>query len=242
MIRKSEKGFTLVLSLVLLLVMSLMGGSLVVISSGDHNSNNTADQYQQAFYVAETGLLQGEKSLINQFMGNITVTVTVTGEGEDQVKNVEYNRDTSSKGKPPQNDTRVDSGSKCYKSFKNLPKGGLYGLDDDGKIDYDKGVTDHVTNVSFLDLVRPVLAQAELDDTNADEEDYEREEKFLKKFTFEYFMVNIGTAPVFSTGGAVNLGSIDIQQQGTAFKIYSCGMMDGDNIIIPLESVMVLPG
>ena len=38
-------GFTLILSLVLLLVMSLMGGTLIVISSGDHQSNNTSDQY-----------------------------------------------------------------------------------------------------------------------------------------------------------------------------------------------------
>jgi len=31
----------------------LMGGALIVISSGDHQSNNTSDQYQQTFYVAE---------------------------------------------------------------------------------------------------------------------------------------------------------------------------------------------
>ena len=67
MMNKNEKGFALVLSLILLLVMSLMGGALIVISSGDHQSNNTSDQYQQAFYVAETGLLEGEKKIINQF-------------------------------------------------------------------------------------------------------------------------------------------------------------------------------
>ena len=64
-----EKGFALVLSLVLLLVMSLMGGSLIVIASGDHKNNNTSDQYQQAFYVAEMGLLQAEKRIINHFKG-----------------------------------------------------------------------------------------------------------------------------------------------------------------------------
>jgi hypothetical protein len=67
--RKNEKGFTLVLALVLLLVMSLMGGALIVISSSDHQSNNSSDQYQQAFYVAETGLIQAEKSIIKQYMG-----------------------------------------------------------------------------------------------------------------------------------------------------------------------------
>ena len=57
MINKNEKGFALVLSLVLLMVMSLMGGALIVISSGDHQSNNTSDQYHQAFYVEKTKIL-----------------------------------------------------------------------------------------------------------------------------------------------------------------------------------------
>ena len=65
--KDNEKGFALVLSLVLLLVMSLMGGSLIVISAGDHRNNNTSDKYQQTFYVAETALLEGEKYIINQF-------------------------------------------------------------------------------------------------------------------------------------------------------------------------------
>ena len=65
----NEKGFALVLSLVLLLAMSLMGGALIVISAGDHQSNNTSDDYQQTFYVAETALLEGEKYLLNQYLG-----------------------------------------------------------------------------------------------------------------------------------------------------------------------------
>ena len=64
--KKNERGFALVLGLVLLLVMSLMGGSLIVISSGDHKNNNDVDNYQQTFYVAETGLLAGERFLMNQ--------------------------------------------------------------------------------------------------------------------------------------------------------------------------------
>ena len=59
-----QKGFALVLSLVLLLAMSLMGGALIVIASSDHQSNNSSDEYQQTFYVAETALLQAQKSLI----------------------------------------------------------------------------------------------------------------------------------------------------------------------------------
>ena len=49
--------------------MSLMGGSLIVIASGDHQSNNTSDQYQQTFYVAEHALIEAQKHLINRMKG-----------------------------------------------------------------------------------------------------------------------------------------------------------------------------
>ena len=65
-VRKAEKGFAMVLSLVLLLAMSLMGGALILISSGDHQSNNNSDQYQQTFYAAETGITEAKKWLSNQ--------------------------------------------------------------------------------------------------------------------------------------------------------------------------------
>ena len=74
MIKNKQKGFALVLSLVLLLVMSLMGGGLVVIASSDHEGNNSSDHYQQTFYVAETALMQAEKSLVDKMMGPIDIT------------------------------------------------------------------------------------------------------------------------------------------------------------------------
>ena len=53
------------------MVMSLMGGALIVVASGDHKSNNSSDEYQQAFYVAETALIEGEKYIVdNYFMGS----------------------------------------------------------------------------------------------------------------------------------------------------------------------------
>ena len=68
--QNSEKGFALVLSLVLLLVMSLMGGTLIVVASGDHRNNNTSDVYQQTFYVAETALIEGEKYIADNYLGH----------------------------------------------------------------------------------------------------------------------------------------------------------------------------
>ena len=71
MIKKKEKGFALVLALVLLLAMSLMGGALVVTASSDHRGNNSSDEYQQTFYVAETALLEAQKNLIDQMVSPV---------------------------------------------------------------------------------------------------------------------------------------------------------------------------
>ena len=60
-----EKGFALILSLVLLLVMSLMGGSLILITSEDHKSNNLVDINQQTFHaVSYTHLTLPTKRIV----------------------------------------------------------------------------------------------------------------------------------------------------------------------------------
>ena len=45
--KEKQSGFALILSLVLLLVMSLMGGALIVIVSGDHKKK----QWQRQIYA-----------------------------------------------------------------------------------------------------------------------------------------------------------------------------------------------
>ena len=111
--RKNEKGFTLVLSLVLLMAMSLMGGALIVISASDHQSNNVSDEYQQTFYVAETALYEGEKYLLNQFLGPY---------------NTSGNRDTSKRSLLSNNTTNFNPASPspnlnpCYNSFQDIDR------------------------------------------------------------------------------------------------------------------------
>ena len=136
----NEKGFTLVLALVLLLVMSLMGGALIVTSASDHQSNNTSDEYQQAFYVAETGLFEAEKLLINQVLGPWVDPTTLTGPGagasEDELNDhADYiarlqsqatngvARDIVSKSYPT---NLIDpSDTECFRSFKNIVRDGF---------------------------------------------------------------------------------------------------------------------
>ena len=130
---------------------------------------------------------------------------------------------------------------------------------------------------SFLDIVGPLLCtgtHAECLDPNStsfntdDEvvnergdnpEDFEEKEKFiraefnfLKRFAFEYFIVNVGAAAYRNDGSSIATDVSNVDSQGTAYKIYSCGILYGPGgrgefhngeveIIIPLESIVVMP-
>ena len=283
-INKNEKGFTLVLSLVLLLVMSLMGGSLIVISSGDHQSNNTSDEYQQAFYVAETALLEGEKQLINFYMGPWVdvdkISVAKPADGADDEENKKYEewvllqnklnpsevntlqpdgeslteshaRNIDGRGMPrndwpPLNDSWADVSTNCKESFRNLSEPTT------GEV----LVTHQPVRKSFYDLIEPIFSNKtgidstvykKRDGTAKDINDIiKKEEDFLKRFYYEYFSTNIGTATYIGTGSSIKKTASDSQSLGTAYKIYGCGIfmnkaMTTTEIIIPLETVIVMP-
>ena len=139
---------------------------------------------------------------------------------------------------------RAPSDTDCYRSFRNIKREGFQ-------------VTDHVLNQNFGTLIEPIFATT----SNIDTTDYgpkkttsqivKDELTFLKRFRYEYFIVNIGTAPYLGTGSSIKKGSTNSQSLGTAYKIYACGFMvakgtdpeDKGNaeIIIALESVIVMP-
>ena len=106
MIGNKQKGFALVLSLVLLLAMSLMGGALIVIASSDHQGNNSSDEYQQTFYVAETAMMQAEKSLIDKMMGPIN---TASGTRDRGARFIPRNGDSDGDGVPDKTDVDDDN-------------------------------------------------------------------------------------------------------------------------------------
>ena len=279
-INKNEKGFTLVLSLVLLMVMSLMGGALIVISSGDHQSNNTSDEYQQAFYVAETALLEGEKQLINAYMGpwvdvdKISVAKPADGADDEETKKYEkwvtlqnklnpsevntlqpdgesltesHARNIDGRGMPKNDwDSWADVSTNCKESFRNLSEPTT------GEV----LVTHQPVRRSFYDLIKPIFSNKtgidstvykKRDGTAKDINDIiKKEEDFLKRFYYEYFSMNIGTATYIGTGSSIKKTASDSQSLGTAYKIYGCGIfmnkaMTTTEIIIPLETVIVMP-
>ena len=63
---KKEKGFALVLAILLLVVMSVMGVTLVAIVSNDFKENDRRDYYQQALFTAETAINAAKKDLQNR--------------------------------------------------------------------------------------------------------------------------------------------------------------------------------
>ena len=270
--QKNEKGFALVMALVLFLVMSLMGGGLIVITSGDHKSNNTSDQYQQAFYVAETGLIQAEKTIVNQYLGPWMKVSDIDAPGpgasaedtaaydvfkaEAEANQVEDGlfRNTRDRSMPINTiKMKDDHLTPCYNSFRNIVKTNFR-------------VTHH-KNENFGELIQPIFDKLKLEGTDdadttdvdesttaeSPEEEIEKEEKYLKRYEYEYFMVNVGTAPYKGTGSSIKKTSSDTGSSGTAYKLYACGIFYGKSddesinhngvaqIIIPLESLIVMP-
>ena len=64
--KNGQKGFALAVSLLLLVVMTIMGLTLVSITSGDIRANNEKDYSQQTFYAAESGIAHAKKYLAAQ--------------------------------------------------------------------------------------------------------------------------------------------------------------------------------
>ena len=247
----NEKGFTLILSLLLLMVMSLMGGALIVITSGDHQSNNTSDQYQQAFYVAETALIEGEKAIINKMMGPWEEKVRNTEKANSPVNCVNIQKAIDDGVEYPEDavdcELILNKQSDCFRSFRNIDRDNFT-------------ATNHIENQHFYQLIKGILDDDSniidtLEGTTDKLRKVEAEILQIKRFYFEYFSTYIGAAEFQGAGSSLKKTSTNIQAQGHVYKIYGCGIMkggseggddeqpfvDGDNdILIPLETVIIL--
>tara|TARA_B100000989_G_scaffold68343_1_gene47553 strand:- start:106 stop:963 length:858 start_codon:yes stop_codon:yes gene_type:complete len=279
-----NSGFTLILSLVLLLVMSLMGGTLIVISSGDHQSNNTSDQYQQTFYVAEHALLEAEKQILNRMIGPWTEVETIKdapvgSRPEEIIAHDNYitqlkaiaidgiARHTDGRGIPRNLITPTQT--PCFKSFRNLIREQNYYYT---KADVDalneqtpnytmigtflrRGsvlVTDHKINENFGNLIEPILDNPTKSQIDLNITETAKEKEYLKRFRYEFFSINVGSANFKGAGTSVKKTSTNMQRQGTAYRIYGCGYLmpngtdlddyDNPDILIPLESLVILSG
>ena len=233
---KNEQGFALVLSLVLMLAMSLMGGALIVISAGDHKSNNTSDDYQQTFYVAETALLEGEKYLLNQYLGpwkpadgkrdltgrNLPSNGATVWDGI--MKPTLVFRKNYSSSSLTAKEGFLDTSNYCYNSFKDIDRTDL------------KIVVAESWNFGLI------LTAAFISNSNVEEK---AEAQKLKFYYYEFFLTQIGAAPFRGYGSSIKKGATDTGNDGMAYRVFGCGIKAGknvaDRIIVSLESTVVLP-
>ena len=259
---KNQKGFTLILSLVLLLVMSLMGGGLIVLSSGDHRDNNTSEDYQQTFWVAEHALLEAEKQIINSMRGPWTEVAKIQkGEDQSDEEFLNYKNSLSvtdgfarhvKDREIPKNIVDAQD-TDCFKSFRNLSKQEVPGDGGDGgdggdtpaeeESDKSAKVTIQVINQNFGNLISPIIS-------SVDSKNNAKELEYLERFRYEFFSFNVGSSSFKGTGSSVKKTSTNVQRKGTAYKIYGCGILmpkgsttsdySNPQILIPLESLIIL--
>tara|TARA_B100000686_G_scaffold257882_1_gene270048 strand:- start:674 stop:1435 length:762 start_codon:yes stop_codon:yes gene_type:complete len=251
MINYSEKGFAMILSLVLLLAMSLMGGALILIASGDHQSNTTSHQYQQTFYVAETALLEGERYLINQKLGpwdtdardeskknlpenHASKFKTKGGGTGGKTEPINYTPDDiyeykMSGKKKPVNKKFINTSNTCFNSFP--------------EIDRDNFVTikDANNNMVANSYNFGVLIEKSFSKKSTLVEE-KKEATRLKEYYYDYFIERIGAASFKGFGSSIKKSASDASKNGLAYRIYGCGIYGGkDRMVVSLESVVVLP-
>jgi len=226
---KNENGFALILSLVLLLAMSLMGGALIVISAGDHKKNNSSDEYQQTFYVAETALIQGEKYILNQFLGPWD---TKTNARDLTKKNLPNNQTTVFNGTmqlinydgktAPYTKYNPNTDKSCWNSFTGIDRKTFKVVAAEswnfGKLLYDSSIN------------------------KGSNPEIKKEKTNLDKYYFEYFITQVGAAPFRGSGVSVKKGANNSGNDGMAYRVYGCGINTGSpTLIVTLESLVILP-
>ncbi len=226
---KNENGFALILSLVLLLAMSLMGGALIVMSAGDHTKNNSSDEYQQTFYVAETALIQGEKYILNQFLGPWDIK---TNARDLTKKNLPNNQTTVFNGTmqlinydgktAPYTKYNPNTDKSCWNSFTGIDRKTFKVVAAEswnfGKLLYDSSIN------------------------KGSNPEIKKEKASLDKYYFEYFITQVGAAPFRGSGVSVKKGANNSGNDGTAYRVYGCGINTGSpTLIVTLESLVILP-
>ena len=162
-------------------------------------------------------------------------------------------RDTWNKG-VMLNTIEVEDSKKsiCMKSFKNFRVGQkvsiAYELPDD-----------HPRLGEFWDIVEPLVTTDRLYEysmkkggeslftSNAADRALIQEREYLKRFKYKFFIQHIGFSTYIGGGvSAQRTTSVDVQRQGSAYKIFGCGIyydknISNINILVPLETMVVMP-
>mgnify|MGYP004396441149 FL=1 len=202
-----------------------MGGALVITASSDHSSNNSSDEYQQTFYVAETALLEAQKSLMDQMIGPINRD---SGFRDYTARSVPINQVDAVDG------TRLDSNlTPCVRSFKNI----------DSSSGSDFRVVEYVRDQSFWNIIGPIIENDQVGGILGSDEEILRERAKLQTFRFEYLSTLVGTETFSGSGTSLKKSATNTQRRGAAYRLYGCGIMgsvDRPQILVPLETIVIL--
>ena len=215
-----------------------MGGALIVISAGDHKSNNNSDEYQQTFYVAETALIEGEKYVLDRFLGPWN---TATHKRDTSARSLPanqtavFNGTLTRKNYQPSDSFYFNTNQSCYNSFRDIDKANL------------KVIAGESWN--FGDVIRDSFRGATKEE--------KQEAETLKGYYYEYFITRIGAAPFRGYGSSIKKSATDTGNDGMAYRIYGCGIKalghgynksrnqhnvsGSETMIVALESTIVLP-
>ncbi len=68
-----------------------------------------------------------------------------------------------------------------------------------------------------------------------------KEKERLNKFKYQYFITRVGSAPFKGYGSRLKKDATDSGNDGMAYRIYGCGNYNDGEIIVPLESTLILP-
>ena len=124
----------------------------------------------------------------------------------------------------------VDNGDICLSSFQDIYKPNF------------KVIADSANIAGAVSNNFGVLLAKSLTANGTDEEKNEAEK--LKFYYYEFFVSRIGAAPFRGTGSSIKKSASDTGNDGMAYRIYGCGIRNGvglEPMVVPLESVMVLP-
>ena len=101
----------------------------------------------------------------------------------------------------------------------------------------------------ILVFLKHYFTVGKIDDKKAIKKDelIEKEEEYLERFEYEYFVTEIRTSSHSEDlATSIKKGSTNLGIDGIAYRINGCGIytdiyIDSPEIIIPLESTIVLP-
>jgi hypothetical protein len=171
-------------------------------------------------------LFEGEKYLLNQYKG--------------PYKN-DGTRDLSKRGLPSNNASVTNPPhpdvSSCFNSYSDIDRAtfkAVKGPPPTNPTSTSKQVVFGQGN--YKDFISNNIINHDLNSA-----DRTKEQNRLSKFKYQYFLTQIGPAPFKGTGESIKAGATDTGRDGMAYRIFGCGIFSDDKIIVPLESIMVLP-